>query len=288
MVVEGADAEALVASATCAGKRVLRAGAASKHARPYQAVADALSPLLDHSVGAELAPIVGSPAPSAGVDLAYQRFRAFEAVAELLRASAVEQPLALVIDNIDDAGASTSDLLEHLARRAGAWLTVVAVRSSNGHDREFESRVLRWERDGIAQRLRPEPGTALAGPVVAVRDEPPSSSDYADLAADAFAQAATLSARAGDDALLRLGFEEAAQHYQAALTAIDQQRTPQTLRRGELLVALGRACHAAYQLDAALDAFRRARRVRVGVGRRASPRRGCSRRRDDDRVLHGR
>ena len=43
------------------------------------------SPLLDNAVEPELAPIVGSPASTAGVDLAYQRFRAFEAVAELLR-----------------------------------------------------------------------------------------------------------------------------------------------------------------------------------------------------------
>jgi hypothetical protein len=259
LVIEGADAERLVASATCAGGRVLRARATSKHARPYQAVADALIPLLDGSVGAELAPIVGAPAATSGVDLAYQRFRAFEAVAELLRAHAIEQPLVLVIDDLDAAGASTFDLLEHLARRSGAArLTIVAVRSTTGHDRELEGRVLRWERDGLAQRLEPEHGTGAAAPVVALRDERHAPMDYADLAADAFAEAATLSARAGDDALMRLGFEEAAQHYQAALTAIEQQRTPQTLRRGELLVALGRACHAAYQLDAALDAFRRA------------------------------
>ena len=86
VVVEGADAEALVASATCAGSRVLRAWATSKHARPYQAVADALSRFSIDAVGPELAPIVGSPASTAGVDLAYQRFRAFEAVAELLHA----------------------------------------------------------------------------------------------------------------------------------------------------------------------------------------------------------
>ena len=67
-------------------------------------------------------------------------------------------------------------------------------------------------------RLQPEPGTHGGGSRRSrCATSHPSPSDYADLAADAFAQAATLSARAGDDALLRLGFEEAAQHYQAAL-----------------------------------------------------------------------
>ena len=54
------------------------------------------------------------------------------------------------------------------------------------------------------------------------------------------------------------GFEEAAGHYRAALAALEFTAGPPTVQRAELHLALGRACHAAYQLDDALGGFRRA------------------------------
>jgi DNA-binding SARP family transcriptional activator len=94
--------------------------------------------------------------------------------------------------------------------------------------------------------------------VAASHDGDHRPDDHAALAAKAFEQAAALSARAGDDALLRLGFDDAALHYRGALTALELQPASPMVRRAELLVALGRACHGAYQLEDALDAFRRA------------------------------
>ena len=75
-----------------------------------------------------------------------------------------------------------------------------------------------------------------------------------------------MSARAGDDALLRLGFEEAAVHYRAALAALEFTAGPRTVQRAELHLALGRACQAAYQLDEALGGFRRAAECAMEVG----------------------
>ena len=257
VVVEGADAEELVASASCGGGRVLRARATSKHARPYQAVAEALSPLLDDAVGPELAPIVGSPASAVGVDLAYQRFRAFEAVAALLRAAAIEQPLTLVVDNID----------ERAHRRSICWSTFHAgPRTAADHRRgAIDDRTqpgvrepgppmgTRRTRSPVAPRARnarrrlpssrsatslPRPRTTPTSPRMRSRRPPRCRPERGMMRSSASASrkrpstTRPRSRRSTNSAL------------------------PQTLRRGELLVALGRACHAAYQLDAALDTYR--------------------------------
>jgi hypothetical protein len=263
--------ETLVEEAAAAGRMVLH-GRARVGARPYQCVADALAPVLDTEIDTEidagligaLAPIIAPIAPAQGSDPAFQRFQAFEAVQRVLTAHAARHPLAVVLEDVDEAGASTLDLVEHLARHRGdAAMSLILVRTAVGTDTTVETRLRRLEREGLMHRVS---SSSRVHAIMPTSEEPPGFAVAADLAADAFEQAVRLSTRAGDDALLRLGFEEASGHYRAALAALEYTATPSTLRRGELHLALGRACHAAYQLDGALTGFRRAAACAIEVG----------------------
>ena len=264
--VEGPHAantvDALVEAARGAGRVVLRGRVQATGGRPYHCVAEALAPLLDASVDPELAdalaPIFAAVPPAQGSDPAFQRFQVFEAVVELLAAHAAREPLVVVLEDIDEAGASTLDLIEHVARRRGdAAFSFVLTRTAAKSGAAVDARLLRLERDGLMNRVSCRSEDSVIPPTP-TGGEWPGAVDPAELAADAFDHAARLSARAGDDALARLGFEEAAGHYRAALAAVDFTAAPSAVRRAELHLALGRACHAAYQLDHALAAFRRA------------------------------
>ena len=190
--------------------------------------------------------------PAQGSDPAFQRFQVFEAVVELLAAHAAREPLVVVLEDIDEAGASTLDLIEHVARRRGdAAFSFVLTRTAAKSGAAVDARLLRLERDGLMHRVSCRSEDSVIPPTPTGGDWP-GAVDPAELAADAFDHAARLSARAGDDALARLGFEEAAGHYRAALAALDFTAAPSTVRRAELHLAFGRACHAAYQLDDAL------------------------------------
>ncbi len=74
------------------------------------------------------------------------------------------------------------------------------------------------------------------------------------------------SARAGDEALARLGYAEAMAHYRLALGMLDLCGSNQRRRRTELLLACGRACHVAYELTEALTMFRLAARSAASIG----------------------
>lgn len=74
------------------------------------------------------------------------------------------------------------------------------------------------------------------------------------------------SARAGDEALARLGYMEAIAHYRLALGMLDLCGPNQLRRRTELLLACGRACHLAYELTEALTMFRLAARSAESIG----------------------
>ena len=135
--------------ATDSGGRVLRARCHSSERSLFlQPYLDALRPVLlavpapllaelvrDHesvwrSLLPDLAPIVpGAPLPPADVEL--QRRRAFDAVSAVLRRLAAAGPVLLVIDDLQDGGAATVDLLGHLAAHVtGVPLLVVgAVRA---------------------------------------------------------------------------------------------------------------------------------------------------------------
>jgi hypothetical protein len=260
----------LVEAAALEGRVVLRGRARRTRGRPYQCVADALEPVLtsgmDPVLADALAPIVAAAPPAPAPDPAFQRFQAFEAVARVLADQAHDQPLLLVLEDVDDAGQSTLDLVDHLARRCGGTpLSVVMARTASGADPDFDARLLRLERDGLAHRVPSRSEGRGAAPSATVSEQPGMTSP-ADLAAGAFEHAAQLSARAGDDALSRLGFEEACGHYRAALSALEFTTAPSIVRRGELHLALGRACHAAYRLDDALAGFRRAAACAVEIG----------------------
>ncbi len=274
VLIEGPQAagvvDAQVSAARGAGRLVLRGRAQATGGRPYHCVAEALAPLLEGAVESELAaalaPIVAAVPPVHGSDPAFQRFQAFEAVVELLAARAATAPLLVVLEDIDEAGASTLDLIGHLARRGGdAACSFVLARAAANSGTAVDARLIRLERDGLMHRVSSwsEDELTTSGPT---SGDCSTTVDPAELAADAFDHAARLSARAGDDALARLGFEEAAGHYRAALAAVDFTAAPSTVRRAELHLALGRACHAAYQLDDALAAFGRAASCAADVG----------------------
>jgi DNA-binding SARP family transcriptional activator len=274
VLVEGPDTadivDAVVEAAERDGRLVLRGRAQGTAARPYQCIADALAPVLtgpvDLELAAALAPIVAPVPPEPGCDPAFQRFQAFEAVVRVLARHAARQPLVFVLEDLDDAGISTLDLVEHVVRRRGdAALRLIVARSATKSGAAFDAWLRRLEHDEFMRRVTSRSQD---------HDHPPTSDtgrqtgavDPADLAADAFGHAVRMSARAGDDALLRLGFEEAAGHYRAALAALEFTAAPPTVRRAELNLALGQACHAAYQLDDALGGFRRAAACAIEIG----------------------
>jgi DNA-binding SARP family transcriptional activator len=274
VLVEGPDVvttvNALVEGAERVGRLVLRGRARAMAARPYHCVADALAPLLtagvDPALLDALAPIVAAVPPEQGPDPAFQRFQAFEAVARVLADHSARQPLVLVLEAVDDAGASTLDLVEHLARRRrGAAWSLVVTRTATRSAAALEPRLRRLEHDGLLHRVLSSSPHHQPSPTSAT-GERLASVDPAVLAADAFDHAARMSARAGDDAFLRLGFEEAAGHYRTALAALEFTADPPTVRRAELHLALGRACHAAYQLNEALGGFRLAAACAIEVG----------------------
>ena len=143
------DAVADLAAAT--GGRVLRGRChPAERSLFLQPFVDALRPaLLDSSPAAlaalvrdhvaawvslvpELAPVVadGPPLP-ADVDL--QRRQAYDAVVAVLRRLALDRPVLLTIDDLQDGGAATVDLLGYLAGRLGdaRVLVVAAVRAED-------------------------------------------------------------------------------------------------------------------------------------------------------------
>ena len=143
------DAVADLAAAT--GGRVLRGrchpAERSLFLQPFvdalrPAILDSSPPALaalvrDHvaawvSLVPELAPVVadGPPLP-ADVDL--QRRQAYDAVVAVLRRLALDRPVLLTIDDLQDGGAATVDLLGYLAGRLGdaRVLVVAAVRAED-------------------------------------------------------------------------------------------------------------------------------------------------------------
>ena len=143
------DAVADLAAAT--GGRVLRGrchpAERSLFLQPFvdalrPAILDSSPPALaalvrDHvaawvSLVPELAPVVADGAPlPADVDL--QRRQAYDAVVAVLRRLALDRPVLLTIDDLQDGGAATVDLLGYLAGRLGdaRVLVVAAVRAED-------------------------------------------------------------------------------------------------------------------------------------------------------------
>ncbi|MFL5897815.1 MAG: ATP-binding protein, partial [Solirubrobacterales bacterium] len=77
-------------------------------------------------------------------------------------------------------------------------------------------------------------------------------------------KAATYALAAGRRAAARLGYEEAAAHYERGLQALTLSERPQQQQRCELLLALGEACWGTGDLDNARCAYRQAAELASG------------------------
>jgi predicted ATPase/class 3 adenylate cyclase len=136
--------------AAMGGARVLRGHSDDGSGGPFQPFVESLvemlhttdgedSPRLLGRLGHELARLVpevaprlpGQPAPIRS-DPETERYRLFDAVVGWLRASSSEQPLVLLLDDLQNAGRPTLQLLRHVARSllSARVLVVIAYRDT--------------------------------------------------------------------------------------------------------------------------------------------------------------
>src|SRR4051812_23397603 len=138
-------AAAIAADAVARDFTVLYGRCEEGLAAPYQPVVEAFGPWLASCADSALRRTVGRAAAAlaqlwpelarrlavtpwlSGADPQTQRWRLFEAVAELVRSIATERPLMLVVDDIQWAEPSTLLLLAHLVRRAVPGTALVAT-----------------------------------------------------------------------------------------------------------------------------------------------------------------
>ena len=75
----------------------------------------------------ELAAVVPA-GPPLSLDVDLQRRQVYDAVTAVLRRLAMDQPLLLTLDDVQDGGAATVDLLGYAARRLGDARVLVVAR----------------------------------------------------------------------------------------------------------------------------------------------------------------
>ena len=159
------------------GGGVLLGSTTPGEARPYEAVADALRGALPSLMreltpaeAATLAGVLPEIAPHAAVEHAptstpeAERARIFEVVFAALERLARKRPMLLVLEDLHWATASSTSLIEYLARRAGSLpALVVATSREEGVGRSHPLRALRrrLEAEGVLEalpvgRLQPE------------------------------------------------------------------------------------------------------------------------------------
>jgi DNA-binding SARP family transcriptional activator len=219
-------------------------------------------PFRPFTVALETAGLGAAPRPAAGGDPVSARYRYFEAVAERLQHAASARPVVLRLRDLHRAGRSTLLLVEHLVRHRGRApvLPVTTVGVRGGRLGAF---LLRLQRDDLVTMI--DDATVTATPEGDAADEPAPVA-YGARAAAALRRAVHLSERAGDTAMAQLGFEEAADHYRGALDALSLAAPGDDGHRAHLLIARGRAEHAAYRLPRSLATFRAAVDAAVAAG----------------------
>ena len=241
--------------------------------RPFAVVADALRPILATDpdrfgdLAGSLAPIVDEDPPhdlTIGVDSADRRVRAFEAILSALARLSDGSPLLLVLEQIDQAGDSTFDLVEHLVRARARLPLVVVLTVSDATSRNgVHGRLSRAERDGSLRRLTAStprvdedarPGVAAEGGSHAMR-----ALAALDVAVEHSARRGT---RRWRDSATRRRWRTTAWRSACSTSAgrINGAAVP------NCLLACGRACHVAYELTEALTMFRLAARSAVSIG----------------------
>jgi DNA-binding SARP family transcriptional activator len=116
-------------------------------------------------------------------------------------------------------------------------------------------------------RLHRQFGEALEAVGDAEADVEALAHHFAEAAADGQGvKASGYALAAGRSATARLGYEDAAAHYERGLEALALTDQPQEQRRCELLLALGQACWGAGQLDEARQACRQAAELAEQLG----------------------
>lgn len=145
--------DAVADLSTATGGRVLRGRChPAERSLFLQPFVDALRPVLlgsspaslatllrDHTAAwVSLVPELRAVVPASGplpADIDLQRRQAYDGVAAVLRRLAAEQPVLLAIDDLQDGGAATVDLLGYLAGRLGdaQVLLVAAIRVEDAH-----------------------------------------------------------------------------------------------------------------------------------------------------------
>ena len=164
----------LASIATLGGARVLRGHSDDGSGGPFQPFVEALAEMLaitdDEDVprllgrlGHELARLVpevaarlpGQPAPIRS-DPETERYRLFDAVVGWFRATSSEQPLVLLLDDLQNAGRPTLQLLRHVARSllSARVLVVIAYRDTElGRGSPLTEVLIDLNREPGAERL---------------------------------------------------------------------------------------------------------------------------------------
>jgi DNA-binding SARP family transcriptional activator len=189
------------------------------------------------------------------------------AAGQVLRAAAVAGPTFsfVLLERVLD---ERSEVLDALEEAVAAGLLAEA-----GHDKYvFAHALVRqtiYGQLGSARRLRlhRQIGEALEASDDHDAHVEALAHHFTQAAADGqAAKAADYALAAGRSATARLGYEEAAAHYERGLQALDVSRQPQEQRQYELLLALGRARWGAGELDAARQACGQAAQLAETLG----------------------
>jgi DNA-binding SARP family transcriptional activator len=204
-----------------------------------------------------------APHPVGGDDPVSARYRYFEAFAGCLQQAAATRPVILRLRDLHRAGRSALLLIEHVVRHHGR-APVLPVTDVDGRGGRLGAFLLRLQRDDLVAMIDDAPlaGAHEAGEA----GDGPAPVDFGNRAVAALRDALHLAEHAGNTAMARLGFEEAAEYYGAALDTLALVAPDDAGHRAHLLIARGGAEQAAYRLPRSLATFRAAVAAAVAAG----------------------